>query len=371
MLAPWYAFLAVPGSESGPIIPRITRMISAVPPPFRADPPPLCGARIALRAQGRRALTLIEVLTALTVALVFIGGVATAMLGIIRASDEAEAEVRATATARSAVDRMATELRQLQPDADRELRQFRLINRPLAYGDNIDNDGDGLIDEEILNGRDDDGDWMLGKDRHVTVGLRAERNAFVGRPDLGDEGVDEDCRFSADEVSWVVPGTGGNQRIGYRLGTFDGEDHVLLRVISQTGSPDVIEPVVFEVVSLDILAWNANSVIREGVPFIPTQPYWVEEWNSIPLIQNPDRFVPGVNPPRFPDGTVIPTVEPFYFPTALYIRVTVNAERVPLSEIPSSDWPQGDRPLKTVGVSTVVNIESVMKQPAYDLYVRN
>jgi hypothetical protein len=278
--------------------------------------------------------------------------------------------VRAHASARSAVDAMATEIRQIQQDPDRTRRILVITNRPLAYGDNVDNDGDGVVDEELFNGIDDDSDWTPAHDRHVQVGTYVERADFLARPDLGDDNVDEDCLFSADEISWVVPGSAGSLRITYRIDTFEGEKHVLVRASKLGNAPEVVEPVVFDVVSLDILAWNANAFIDANGPFETIIPYWVESWDSVPLINNPDRYVPGVNPPRFPDGTVIPTIEPFYLPPAVYLRVTVNAERVPLSEIPESDWPFGNRRLKTVSISTVVNLESAIQLPIYAEYVR-
>lgn len=319
---------------------------------------------------ARRGLTLIEALTAVTVTLIFVGGVTAAFIQIIRAADEAEAMVRANSAARSATDKIATELRSLQIDANREFRSLRLINRPLTYGNNIDMDGDGQADEEIVDGRDTDGNWVPQDDRHARIGPFYERPNFVDIPDLGDNAVDEDFRFSADEISWTAPGTGGQVRITYRLDSFDGEEHVLVRTVRDGNNPEIVEPVVFDVVSLDILAWDANAEIRDFTDFQPIIPYWVEEWDSQRMIENPDRFIPGVNPPFFPDGQPIVQVEPFYIPPSFFIRVTVNAEPIPLRDIPPTDWPLGNRQLRTVSVSTVVNVESVIQGQLYYDYIR-
>ena len=319
----------------------------------------------------RRGLTLIEALTAVTVTLIFVGGVAAAFIQIIRAADEAEAMVRAHSAARSATDKISTELRQLQLDANRTRRVVRLINRPLAHGNNMDMDGDGVADEEFVNARDTDGDWLQTSNRHAMIGPHYERPNFLFSPDLGDEHVDEDHRFSADELSWIVAGTNGQVRVTYRLGNFDGEPNVLLRAVRVGIEPEQVEPVVFDVVSFDVLAWDANAEIEDYTNFQPIVPYWVEEWDSMVLIENPDRFVPGVNPPYYPDGQPIVQVEPFYIPPSFYIRVTVNAEPIPLRDIPPSDWPLGDKPLRTVSVSTVVNVEAVIQGRLYYDYIRD
>jgi len=51
------------------------------------------------------------------------------------------------------------------------------------------------------------------------------------------------------------------------------------------------------------------------------------------------------------------------------VRVTVNAERTPLTEI--RDWPLGGRKLRTVSLETVVDVESVLNNANYDGFVRD
>lgn len=317
-----------------------------------------------LQAGWRRGATLIELLTALTIALIFIGSVAAAFIQVIRSSDEAEAVVRAHSSARAAVDQIARELRQLRVDADPGYVQLLLVNRPLAYGNFIDDDGDGAVDEDVIDGIDNDGDWTAGSDQHATIGGLTERDAYVGVADLGDRQVDEDHRFSADEATFIQPpGTLGpgsfRRRVTYRLGTFDTEQNVLLRAYidnpTTTGTgTEVVEPVVFDVVSLDILAWNANNNVAGPVA---GEPYWQSEWDATTM-----NF-PFTRPVNAPFG-----VPPFKFPAAFHISVTVNAERLPLRDI--SGWPGNARPLRTVTMSTVVNVESVIQDTRYFLFVR-
>ena len=283
---------------------------------------------------------------------------------MIRASDEAEANVRAYSAARSAVDLIARDLSRLQLDADPDFHQFLLIDRRLPFGDNIDHDGDGIADEEFFSGFDEDGDWTIDDDLHAEIapGL-FERPDYVGLQDHGDFQVDEDVRFSADEIIFVIPpGAAGpespRQRVTYRLGTFEGETNVLLRLTADNPPPigpsiEITEPVLFEVLSFDVLAWNANDDV-ESVN--PGRPYWTAQWNA------EEKTFPEVRPVNAPMG-----VPPFKLPASFLIRVTVNAEREPLADIP--DWP-GPRQIRTVYLSTVFNVESVIQDIRYDLFVR-
>ena len=73
------------------------------------------------------------------------------------------------------VDRLATfDGEFLQRSADNPLL-FETLWRDLNYtGDLRDNDGDGLVDEELINGRDDDGDGRIDEDdfRHPLAGWK-------------------------------------------------------------------------------------------------------------------------------------------------------------------------------------------------------
>ncbi len=311
-----------------------------------------------------RGVTLVETIVALAITMIFIGGATAAFLRILRASDEAEASVRAYSAARSAVDLISRDLARLQLDTDPDFQQFLLIDRRLPFGDNIDHDGDGIADEEFFTGFDEDGDWEPEHDNHAEINGLFERPHYVDLPDHGDFQVDEDVRFSADEVVFIIPpGTLGpeapRQRVTYRLGAFEGEGNVLLRITADDPPPigpsiETVEPVLFEVVSFDVLAWNANDDV-ESVN--PGKPYWTAAWNA------EEKTFPEVRPANAPFG-----VPPFKLPASFLVRVTVNAERQPLEEI--TGWP-GPRQLRTVFLSTVVNVESVIQDSRYDLFVRD
>jgi len=309
----------------------------------------------------RRAATLVELLAALAVSMILVAAMASAFIQIIRASDEAEAQVRASNSARLAVDSLINDLAAVTQQSG---QVFILIDRPLTYGDRLDNDADATADEEVFDGRDSDGDWQVARDdRFATVGVFTERTYGIGIDDYGDDRVDEDCLFSNDEVSWTVPASvsdsGTDERVTYAVGAFDGEDHVLLKTvvtnINGTTQTTTIEPLIFDVLSLDILAWNSNSTS----PFASRgSGYWTTSWDSGAI------GLPLVVPFSAPSG-----VPPFEVPSAFLVSVVVNADRFPLAELPDPATSTG--PMKTMRVSTVVGVESVLLDPRYVTYVRN
>ncbi|MDK2971238.1 MAG: hypothetical protein PWP23_993 [Candidatus Sumerlaeota bacterium] len=314
-------------------------------------------------ANNRRGLSLTEVLVALAISLVFLGSVVTAYVQIAKAADFAEAQVAAHTRARIAVDAVLRDLGGVRTDPLLTDQQFFLSSSSLTYGDNIDNDRDGNTDEEVLDGRDNDGDWNIGKDNHAQIGRFRERPDYLGIADLGDFGVDEDIVFSHDELRFRIPSDPGGsafaREITYRVETFDGQDNVLVRrVVTDPGGANEaidIEPVVFEVVSFDVLAMNPNDDVDS--PVTPARPYWEQNWDST-AIQWPAQSALNA-----PFGT-----PPFEFPSAVYVGITVSAEDIPLSEI--DGWPLGGRPLRTVSLSSTTAIEAVIKHPVYRDYVR-
>lgn len=333
--------------------------VCAEPPRGLLTPPPMMCRRNPLQNSPVRGMTMVEILVAVTVTLILVGSVSAAFIQVIRASDEAQSQVRAHNSARSAVDAVAQDLRQLQLDPDLAYQTLVLSDAPVAYGDRIDNDLDGSADEELFDGLDDDGDWTALDDRHLEVAGRREREAYVGRPDFGDARVDEDCHFSADEITFIIPGT-PRKRVSYRIGTFDGVGNVLLKVVTLNppATPpytETIEPVVFDVVSFDVMAWNPNNDVAGP---LPGEPYWQGTWDASTL-------TPGtVRPLNSPNGTPA-----FKLPAAFLISITTNAERKPLSEMP--DWRISSKPLKTATVSTVVTVESIAQDARYFVYLRD
>ena len=116
-----------------------------------------------------------------------------------------------------------------------------------------------------------------------------------------------------------------------------------------------VEPLIFGVVSLDFLACNVNDDVNS--PASSPHPYWQDEFDAA------DYFFPDQRPIGAPFG-----VPPFVFPAAMLVRVTVSAESTPLDEI--GGWPLGTDPLETVTLATVVDVEQVIKDIRYELFVR-
>ena len=326
---------------------------------------------IACARSAERAVTLTELLVAMAVMLVLVTAITSSFIAITRSSAAAQARLRATTAARSAVDKIATEIRTLAIDPDPAERGFRINNTTLAWGDGIDNDGDGLFDEEEANGFDDDGDWTLADDRHVSIGSFSDRARFIVRPDLGDAKVDEDNRFSEDVLYLYKPAEPPDVtcsgkppvNVTYRVQPYGGEDNVLVRevfvanpLLVPCGGTVTTEPVLFGVVSFDVLGWNINDDSIEGGR---ARAYWTSNWDS-------NAKVPPLKPLNAPVGVL-----PFEHPGAVYLSITVNADRLPLDQQPN--WITKNNGLNVVTVSTVVTIEGITQDPdnRYFLYVRD
>jgi len=323
-----------------------------------------------LRA-NERGVTLTELLVAMAVMLILVTAITSSFIAITRRSAEAQARLRATTAARSAVDKIATEVRTLPIDPDPAERGFRVTNTTLAWGDGLDNDSDGVFDEEELNGIDDDGDWSIADDRHISIGSFSDRQRLILRPDLGDNHVDEDNRFSEDILYLYKPAEppdvtcSGKPAINvtYRVQSFAGEDNVLVRevfvadaTLVPCGGTVTTEPVLFGVVSFDVLAWNINDdsvVSSTGIA------YWVPNWDS-------NAKVPPLKPLNAPVGVL-----PFEHPGAVYISITVNADRLPLDQ--QRNWITKNNGLNVITISTIVTIEGITQDPdnRYFLYVRD
>ncbi len=319
----------------------------------------------ARHAARRRGLSMTEILVTLVISLIFIGSVASVFAATLRAAEDAEAMARANQRALAAVEALTRDLKGLQIDPLLGISQSTLVIRdqPLAYGDFIDNDRDGRVDEEVFNGRDDDGDFI---DQHVAAGTSVERRYYQFTDDYGDRGVDEDCVFSNDEITFLYtpttlpppPPPTTRTRTTYRIDTFDGEDNVLVRerstidITSGLTTSTTIDPVAFDVVSLDVLGYNVNSY----GPIAETPDHFTS-WNAflLPL---------GSRPYKAPVG-----IPPFAYPASFAVRVTVNAERQPLSAI--TDWPLGGRKLRTASAETVIVVESVINSANYAGFVRD
>jgi type II secretory pathway pseudopilin PulG len=323
--------------------------------------------RTALRPAGparsaRRALTFVELLVAMAVAGVFFLSVLMAFSQILRAGEQAEAQVAANNQARAALLYLARDIEQVRRDTSTPMQFFLLENRSFSYGDGRDNDGDGVVDEEIVDGRDNDGDWTINHDRHARLGPYRERPEFVGIPDLGDLKVDEDCKFGNDRLTLRIPpdplgADTRNDKIVYQIGSYEGQEHVLLRTVitdpDDPNSESITEPLAFHVLAFDILVWNCNADAEDaaGRPF----PYWTSEWDAR------TRIFPFSKPHNAPDG-----VPPFEFPASVRAQITIYSGRLPL---PSIGWTPGE-PIETLTMTTTINLEVTLKDLRYERFIR-
>lgn len=331
-------------------------------------------------AVRRRALSLVEVLLAVTISLAVLSSAFLAYIQISRVSDDARAYSRAHNRARAAIEEIGRTAAEVLADAGLTEQQFTITTSALLYGDRIDFDGDGVDDEEVLDGYDNDGDWIVADhDVHQQFPGSGfiERPGLVGVADQGDLRVDADVVFSQDVLTFRLPasiplGTPA-KLVRYRIRDYNGRTNVLVRedienpsagtdldaiyTAAEAGGTVTVVPVAFEVVSFDVLAWDPNEDLDNPRPAPYNQPYWVEEWDA--------SVIPGSN--RLPYGA-LPFVPPFEFPAAIFVRVTVNAETRPLSEL--GDLSTRTEPLRTAMVQTVVDLPVTTRTAFYDLFVR-
>lgn len=305
-----------------------------------------CALRTDRRPPRRRGLTLVELMIVTAMVLVFTGSAVTVFIQLIQTSDEIDARVEAVKNARFFLDRLSEDLSQasLSPSIDRgEL--FLCTHAALPYGDLIDNDRDGAVDEEAPDGADNDGDWTLAQDDRdfqtivPTSGAGglpplvpvAERGYQAS--DLGDGHVDEDIVFNTDELRFWIPGPGGNvlrQQVTYRIEAFEGEDNVAVRrlrtiLVDGSEAPEEIGPLAFNVVSLNFLCWDHRLSPQR----------WVETWDS--------GAIPNVHPGA---------------PVTVYAEIIVHADSTRLRLPPV-------RPLNTVRMGTMINVENVLRSALF------
>lgn len=299
-----------------------------------------------------RGFTLTEIMMATAVAAIFLTGLIAAFIQVLRTTDRTEAVNTAVANGRVALDAMAVELKQANFIGG--LGLFIGLDSPVPlvtaanarYGNGIDNDGDGTINEELFNGFDEDGDWTGASDRHALVGSFYERPNFVGAPDLGDAQIDEDCLFENDVVTfWIVPGPGSanpqNVEVSFSLGDFEGRSNVLLKTVRvPAGDPNLtmeVTPLAQNVLSFSALYWMPNS----DLPWTPTgdNNYWLPEWDS-----TGDKALQG------------PALR---LPAAVHLTVQVHADERPIEMYRPGD------PVKVETLSTTINLEQIINDPRF------
>ena len=271
---------------------------------------------------SKTGVTLVELLVALAIASIFLTGVITAFVQILRASNISEVKVQAATNASTALRLMTKDIKKTSILNPQEIFQGTLVE--LGYGDNIDNDGDGKIDEETINGKDDDGDFV---DNHAKIGSLFERGEFVGIADLGDIGVDEDAKFRSDSLLFYVNDT--LTSISFEIGDFEGESNVLLKKTLKNDDLTTA-PVAFEVLSLAFLYWD----------FYADPKTWIRAWNSEDILED------------------------IKLPATVFISISVYAGEIPFKEFIKNYIP-GQTKIDTITMQTVVNIEDVLKHTGY------
>lgn len=284
---------------------------------------------------SRRGLTLTELLVAITVATLIISGTALMFVQLLRSNDQAQARIDAVANARSAIESLSVELKRAQTTST--IAMFTGDTQSTASifsGDYVDQDGDGVLDEEPLNGLDDDNDWQLADDRHArltTYGVTyVERPRFYQQADLGDAHVDIDLALTSSTVTFTtfdVAGEPVDRKVRYYVGQDpDGEPNTLMKEVSgidpATSAPvSYIAPVAYNVLSFGLLFWDFQNA---------SQP-WRTDWP--------------------PPTTPLPAVAP----ASVYMYISVYAG-TPLS----LDEVQPGERIPNVILTSVVNVESTL-----------
>lgn len=308
-------------------------------------PAPLSGTA----GRRRAGFTIMEILVSMAIALTFLSALYTSFIQLLRASDSTRARVEAMRNGRAALLTLSDEFKAIS----RSGGDYLLIgeNADQTFGDGKDDDADNSVDEETLDGFDEDADYNpLTDDRHAllaTILLTSyyERQSYVLVDDLGDVHVDEDVVFGDDALSFqlfppAIDASLTSATISYGLGTLDGQDHVLLRtakVEDPGGTTTTISPLAFGVVGLDFLYWDPNRV--PGAPLRSLRPDWVTDWDS--------RDVLTFLPPQLP------------LPASIYARLTLYADRRPLASH------QPGEPVDTLKVETIINLEDIIGDATY------
>jgi type II secretory pathway pseudopilin PulG len=311
-----------------------------------------------------RGFTFLEVLVAVAMAMTFLGAFYASFVQLLRVADKNHARLEALRNGRAALMTMTDDIKQISNIGALYVPVLIGLDFPLPYGNGIDDDDDGLIDEEQLNGRDDDGDWTSTSDLHAQFGvvdpmferfhytLQGSFGALYGleQDDLGDQDVDEDCVFSRDSAVFRITPTASLpdvlfRTITYTIGPFDGEQHVLIRqslteFTPSSGLPSIIStaPLAFGVLSLDLLYWDPNGD-PDPNPSRDDRPYWVATWDS--------TAVSSFDPPMLP------------LPASIYTRLEIYVgDAHPNSYV-------GGELVSTMRVEGIINIEDIIGSVLY------
>lgn len=304
--------------------------------------------------RSRSAFSLLELLVAMMVTMIFVGAVYTTFLQISRGHQAAEARMDALRNGRAALSNISEELKTANTRGAKT--QYHFVGTPLKLtnGDGRDNDGDGLIDEEAVNGILDapTSGTTADLDRHALLGgTLKERPNWVGVSDLGDAQVDVDATFGHDVLTYQIFPSGAvapeldYKLITYEVKDFDGQSNVLVRRAElhyNNGTPTAVaeSPLAFNVAGFDLLYWNP---VDYGLPSFPVG--WNTSWDT-DILKN----IVGVQ---------------LYLPASVYIRLTLLADPRPAASVQALRTANPDAPIDVITLESVVNIEETIKDGKY------
>jgi type II secretory pathway pseudopilin PulG len=283
-------------------------------------------SRLSRRRWGRKAMSFVELMVALAVASIFLVGIVGALSALLHAASQAEREGEAVRQARLALDKISEDLTLVSPLLP-PLAALFVTDNPLPTGDFIDNDGDGQVDEEDFDGRNDDGGPLIQK--HAVIDATTFPTPTVERPrqaltdDLGDEGVDEDTVFQRDTLTFQTL----TRRIEYRVDAYDGRDNVLVREVTNITLPiptSETSAVAYDVVSFNVLSFDPNWIVNGEVS------PWEIVWSSLS-----------------PGGLL-------GLPPTVHISVAVYSGERPLAELPPGS------PIPNIALETQATLEAAL-----------
>lgn len=287
-----------------------------------------------------RGFSLLEILVAMAVATAFLAGAYTVFIQTLQEYDRLEARSEAVRNARSAINSLSDELREISANG----ADFLLVgvDNNLLYGDGIDNDNDGDIDEERFDGLNNDNPGALPSaiDRHATLISLQERPLKAGVTDLGDLDVDEDPVWGQDLMIFRVYPTNPTpgvlfKTITYAITDYDGQSNVLVRQVRIEPSDDDVEvaitPIAFGVMGFDVLYWDPNAS--------PAEQRWVTSWDS--------SDAASFDYPRLP------------LPASIYVRLTMFTDSRPPEIINEGD------PVDVLIMQTMLNVEQTISDAQF------
>lgn len=312
-----------------------------------------CASTRTITDPRRRGFSLMELLIAVAITLTFMSGIYMTYIQVLRTHDEAERRLESMRNGRAALTTLSTEFKALNRASNPGFDDILLIARRdvLDHGDRNDNDRDGAVDEEIVNGLDDDATsgTVMTNDRHALIGAVYERPMYVGHADLGDANVDEDIRFGHSFMTFrIFPATPSpelvSKTITYAIANYDGQNNVLVRqtiIERSAGEPLVtVAPLAFGVLGFDVLYWNPNEA--------PANQYWVDRWDS------------SAADPAHPSATQPATLQPpLGLPASIYVRLTMMADRH------GAELLAANRPVQTLNLETMIDIEQTIGDARY------